>query len=168
MAELTENQREKVEEAGWIHASIIIEVQGNDKEHIKNALENLVGRLSSEKGIEICSTKYSEIVELQPSLYSYNADVEFIARDFGRLIHVALLYSPSAVEIFAPKEMKVPIGEAQNIMVDISNIVTSLAQAVFIQQGQLQKAEGGREQGQKPLESLKTSKKTIQKPKKSK
>ncbi len=142
MAQLTEKQYSKIEEGKWIHATITIEVQGNDKKYVKKALEDLVGKLKKERGVEIVEEKYSEISEIRDNFYSYSVDLDFLAHDFGIMTRIALLYSPSYVEIFEPKkEVKIPIGEAQNLLVDIAHIVTSLSHAVFIQRGKLKQLE---------------------------
>jgi len=142
----TPKQIEKIKEGGWINAYFLIEVQGNDKEHIKKALEEMIGKLKMEQGIEIYSEKYDEIRELREKLYAYNVELKFIAKDFGRLTHAALLYSPSVVEIYEPKEIKIPVGEAQNMLVDVANIITSLAHTIFIQSGKLRKYEPPKKQ----------------------
>lgn len=152
MAELTDKQKELIEEAGWINASMIIEVQGNDKKYIKESLEKMVERFSNEKGAQLYDRKYEELQELQENWYSIHVELKFIAKDFGILTHIALLYSPSAFEIYEPKEVKIKVGEAQNILVDISNLVTSLAHTVYAQQGHLRKiySEKAKKQGKKP------------------
>ena len=134
---LTDKQREKIEAGGWFHASIMIEVQGNDKAHIKDALETMVDRLKKEPGLQVVESNFSDIKEFDKTMFSYSVELSFIAHDYGVMIRVALLYSPSYVEIHEPKEIKIPVGEAQNILVDIANVVTSLSHAVFIQHGQL-------------------------------
>lgn len=134
--------RELIEDAGWINLSMIIEVQGNDKGHVKKSLENMAEKIKQEKNVKVYAVDFDEIDEMKENWYSLNMELKLAARDFGRLTTLALLYSPSAVEILEPKDnIKIPIGEAQNILVDISNVVTSLAQAVFIQQGRLKKMQ---------------------------
>lgn len=138
-AKLTDKQREKIEEGGWIYASMVVEVQGNEKEHVKKALETHIDKVRKEPGVEIISSKPSEPTEFKSGFYSASADLSVLVKDFNIMTRVALLYSPSSIEIFAPKEVKVPIGDAQNILNDISNIVTTLAHTVFVQEGQLRK-----------------------------
>ena len=148
MTDLTDKQREMIEDGGWLHSSLIIEIQGNDKEHVKASLDRLVEKLKSEKGIDVYTTDFDEIQELKEKWYSLHVELKLLAKDFGRLTHVALTYSPSAIEILAPeKELKIPIGDAQNTLIDIANVVTSLAHAVFVQGGQLRKIQ--QEQGKK-------------------
>ncbi len=146
MIALTEKQREKIEKGNWINTSIIVEVQGNDKDYVRESLEGLVSRLKKEKGVEVYETKYDEIREFKEKLFALNVEIKLLAKDFGVLIRISLLYSPSVIEIYAPKEIKIPIGEAQNIMADISNIVTKLAHAIFIQEGKLKKLQGSSEE----------------------
>src|SRR3989344_340048 len=121
---LTDKQLEKVKIANWINASFIIEVQGNDKEHVKKALGEMVSRLKQERGCELYEENYPEITELKDKLFSYHVELKFLAKDFNVLIHLALLYSPSAVEIYEPQKIAIPIGDAQNILMDVANVVT--------------------------------------------
>jgi hypothetical protein len=139
---MDEKIRELIEDAGWINMSMIIEVQGNDQGHVKESLEKMAEKIKNEKNIEVYATDFDETKEIKENWYSLNLEIKLIARDFGRLTNIALLYSPSVVEILEPKDnIKIPIGEAQNILVDISNVVTALAQAVFIQEGRLKKMQ---------------------------
>ncbi|HIJ98409.1 TPA: hypothetical protein H1005_00505 [archaeon] len=144
---LTDKQLEKIRVGNWVHTSFLIEVQGNDKEHIKKALADMIVRLKQENGTEVYEEKYSELAELKEKIYSYNVDVKFLAKDFNVLTHLALLYSPTSVEIYEPKKITINVGDAQNILVDIAGVVTSLAHALFIQSGKLRKYE--QKEGQK-------------------
>ncbi|MFH1424600.1 MAG: hypothetical protein ABIG20_02845 [archaeon] len=138
---LTEKQRNLIDDAGWINSVIIIEVQGNDKDYVKEALETLVNRMAREKGIEIYETNYDPPQEFKEKWFSINTEVKFLAKDFGLLTRVALLYSPTSFEILDPqKDLKVPIGELQNSLVDISHLVSSLAHAVFVHQSAANRA----------------------------
>ncbi len=139
---LTDKQREKVEEGGWIHASMVVEVQGNEKEHVKKSLENHIDKIRKEPGVEIVSSNPAEPSEFKQGFYAASAELSILVKDFNVMTRAALLYSPSSIEIFEPKELKIPLGDAQNILNDISNIVTTLAHTVFVQEGQLRKYRG--------------------------
>lgn len=139
---MDEKIRELIEDSGWINMSMIIEVQGNDPGHVKDALEKMAEKIKNEKNIKVYATDFDETKEVKEKWYSLNLEIKLAARDFSHLTNLALLYSPSVVEILEPKDsIKIPIGEAQNILVDISNVVTALAQAVFIQEGRLKKMQ---------------------------
>lgn len=148
---LSEKQRELIDDAGWINTSIIIEVQGNDKEHTRNALEKIVERLKEEKGVDVYDVHYDDLHELEGNWFALNTEIKFIAKDFGTLSRIALLYSPAAAEILEPqKELKISVGDAQNILVDISEVVSSLAHTVFAAQGELNLAKKELEAGKAP------------------
>lgn len=142
---LTSAQREKIEEGGWVHASMVVEVQGNDKDHIKGALERHIEKIKKEAGVDIYGVIFSDPTMFRENLFACNAELKFIAKDYSILAHLALLYSPSSIEIYEPKQINLPLGDAQNILVDISNIVTSLAHTIFIQEGQLRKYKAAEE-----------------------
>ena len=137
MTKLNDKHREKIEDGGWAHATIAIEVQGNDEEYAKEALNKMIERMVQEKGIQIVDKEFSDIEKGENDLFSYSCEIEFIARDFGKLTRVALMYSPSFFEIHTPKKLSIEVGEAQNLLADISHVVTSLSHAVFIQRGKL-------------------------------
>ena|SRR3989338_4081449 len=136
---LTDKQREKIEEGGWVRGEMVIQVQGNDPVHVKKGLNEHIDKIRKEEGLELFGIEAHDTKEFKQGIYACDADIGFLAKDFNVLTRLALLYSPSSIEIFEPKELKIPLGDAQNILVDISNIVTSLAHAVFVQEGQLRK-----------------------------
>ena len=47
---LTDKHKDLITDSGWINAAIIIEVQGNDKKYVTDALERMVERLNIEPG----------------------------------------------------------------------------------------------------------------------
>lgn len=149
MGNLTDKHREKIEEGGWMHASIMIEVQSNDKEYATESLEKMIERMKKEKGLQIVDKEYSDIEEVEDDRYGQSIEVEFIGHDYGILTRVALLYSPSYFEIHEPEEITIEVGEAQNILIDIAQIVTSLSHTVFVQRGKLKQlgAEKSKKQG---------------------
>jgi len=134
--------RELVEDGGWINATIIIEAQGNDKEHIKTALNTMIERLEDEKQIKVYKKTFSKPEDMEKGMFSSHVEVGIIARDFGKMVYMALMYSPSNVEILSPKNITVPAGEAQNILADVSSIVVSLAHSVFAKQGEINRLQG--------------------------
>jgi len=131
-----------IEEGGWINASMIIEVQGNDKGHIKTALDTLVERLEKEDQIKVYEKNFSKPEPLEGAMFSNHVEVKFVARDYGKMVFVALMYSPSSVEVLSPKNITIPSGEAGNILADVSSVVVSLAHSVFAKQGEINRLKG--------------------------
>ena len=141
MVKLNEKQREKIDQGGWIYASSITEVQGNDKEHVKKSLKNLIEKLEDERNIQLVEANYSDVEAIEDGLFVYSVELHYLVKDFNELTKVALLFSPSFMEIHEPKQIKIPVGDAQNILIDISNIVTQLSQAIFIQGTKIKQLE---------------------------
>lgn len=131
-----------IEEGGWINASMIIEVQGNDKKHIKTALDNLMERLEKEDKIKVYEKNFSKPEVLEGEMFSNHVEVKFVARDYGKMVYTALMYSPSSVEVLSPKNITIPSGEAGNILADVSSVVVSLAHSVFAKQGEINRLKG--------------------------
>jgi hypothetical protein len=134
--------RTLIDEGKWINAEIIIEVQGNDEKHMKEALDALLERLEKEEKVKVYGKEYSKTDKLDTGLLSQHVDIKLVARDFGKMVYVALMYSPSNVEVFSPKNITVDSGEAQNILADISSVVVSLAHSVFAKQGEINRMQG--------------------------
>jgi len=148
--------RELIEDDGWIEASFIIEVQGNDKDYVKTALENLVEKMKKENQVKIIATQFDEAKKMEGEdtkqmkgdFFSINGEVKLVARDYGRLAHCATLYSPSFVEILNPKDkITIDIGEAQSSLMDIASIVAQFAQTVFIQRGVIENLQKNQNTG---------------------
>jgi hypothetical protein len=134
--------RELIEDGGWINAAIIIEVQGNDKEHVEDALKNMIERLEKEEKIKVYEKNIHDPESLEGDMLSSHVEVKFVARDFGKLAYVALMYSPSSAQILSPKNLSLNAGEAENILADISSVVVSLAHSVFAAQGEINRLKG--------------------------
>ena len=142
--------RSLIDERKWINAEIIIEVQGNDEKHMKEALDALMERLEKEEKIKVYDKEYSKTDKLDTGLLSQHVEVKLVARDFGKMVYIALMYSPSNVEVLSPKNITVDSGEAQNILADISSVVVSLAHSVFAKQGEINRMQGTAPSQQKP------------------
>ena len=127
--------RELIEDDGWINTSFTIQVQGNDSEYVKLALDKMFSNLEQEQGIKVYEKLPEAPVELKEKWYSVYGEIKFVAKDFGRLVHTAALYSPSSVEIHDLKKVEIPLGEAQNTLTDLAALVTQMAHTIYYQRG---------------------------------
>ena len=134
--------QELIEEGKWVNAAIIIEVQGNDEAHMKEALDKMIERLEKEEKVNVYEKTYSKNEKLESGLLTQHVDVKLIAIDFGKMTYLALMYSPSSIEILSPKNITIPSGEAGNILADVSSVVVSLAHSVFAKQGEINRLQG--------------------------
>ena len=59
--------------------------------------------------------------------YSYIVEVEFVAQSFERLVWAVMTFCPSSIEILEPENMKLDMGDAQNVLNSISDIIHRFA-----------------------------------------
>jgi len=88
-----------------IRAVMILEVLGKPPEHLTETLNNLISKISEEKGVEIMSKKINEPVLMkdQKEFYTSFAEVEV---EIEEILHLAILlfkYMPAHVEIISPE-----------------------------------------------------------------
>lgn len=136
--------KELIDERGWLNASVIIEVQGNDTGYIKDALEGMVSKLEKVDHVRVYEKKFSDPVPMEhlKGIFASHVEIKLAARDFGKMVYIALMFSPSSIEFLSSKNITIPTGEAENILADISSIVTSLAHSVFAKQGEVNRLKG--------------------------
>jgi len=140
-SKLGDKERELIEDAGWLNAALVIEVQGNDKDLVKTALTQNVERIKKEKDTHLYDSQISKIEELKENWFSAHVEIFLLTKDFGTLTRLSLFYAPSVVEILDPDKIELDIGDAQNLLVDISGIVTRLTHTIYEQKGALARAQ---------------------------
>ena len=100
-----------------IQARIIIEILGRPAEHIKEALNILVVKLGSEKGVKILEKQVHDprTVEDAKDLYTTFAEVNFEVESIAHLFAVLFAYMPANVEVIYPEEIKIPNQDFNSI-----------------------------------------------------
>jgi len=115
---------EKMVREGGVHAKIHLEVQGNDEEASKKALESVVNeRMAKEKNLFLVHSKMYDIVkEEDAEVFSGVVEVELVSRDFRWFINMIMRYGPTAIEIIGPEEFRLNTDEAHSLVADISEM----------------------------------------------
>lgn len=90
-----------------IQSSFILEILGRPVEHVKEALNTLVLKLGSEKGINIIDKEIHEpvLVENSKDLFTSFADVQLEIDSLEKYFAVLFAYMPSNVEITSPPNL---------------------------------------------------------------
>ena len=100
-----------------VEAHMIFEVMGRPPEHVKKALNELVVKMGTEKGIEIRGKTYYDPKPVKDSKELYLAfaevEAEFISVD--SFFAIIFGYLPSNVEIHYPEKLKVTNTELNNL-----------------------------------------------------
>jgi hypothetical protein len=108
-------------EKGWLDVVAIIEIAGKPAEHVKQVLEKLLEGLGKEKDVKLIYKKINEPKEGEktPGLFSAFAEIEFMAKSFGRVMEFVIDYMPSSVEIVAPTDLNIKLAEANGVLNDL-------------------------------------------------
>ncbi len=90
-----------------IQAAFIIEVIGRPANHLIETLNNLLDKISKEKGVKINSKKLNEPILLkgQEEFYTSFAEVEVEVDEVMTLIRLMFQYMPAHVEIISPEKI---------------------------------------------------------------
>ena len=100
-----------------IKANLIIEIMGRPPEHIKEALNTLVVKIGSEKGINILDKKYHEPrpVKDVKNLFIAFAEINVEFDSLEHLFAIIVGYMPSNVEVYEPEKFKLNAAEINSL-----------------------------------------------------
>ena len=100
-----------------IKARMIIEIMGKPPEHVKEALNTLVVRMGSEKGVGLIDKNYHDPkpVKESESLYSTFAEIDAEFDSLEHFFSITMGYMPSNVEIYEPEKFKLSSSELTSL-----------------------------------------------------
>lgn len=100
-----------------------------------SALQKLLEQIKAEKGIAVAKEKMEAPVKLEnppkhvPEAYSQIMELELEFENFKRVFEYVMKYGPSALEIMEPKEMRVNLNEAQELVNRLATFMHRFAAA---------------------------------------
>ncbi len=94
-----------IEETNGIKAILILEVLGRPPEHLTETLEELIGKIDSEEGVEVISKKINEPVLMKDrkDFYTNFAEIEVEVEEITDLGKLMFKYMPSNIEVLSPE-----------------------------------------------------------------
>ena len=100
-----------------VKANLIIEIMGRPPEHIKEALNTLVIKMGSEKGVNILDKKYHEPkpVKETKNLFTAFAEVNVEFDSLEIFFTIIMIYMPSNVEVYEPERFKLNAAEINSL-----------------------------------------------------
>ncbi len=120
---------------GWLKAWVMIEALAVKEDISKQSLEELAKIIDREQELGIVKKEFKESTKVEkplpdiPEAYSTVLEMEILAKSYGSLVRFVMNYGPSAIEILEPKNIKLEVGEAQNVLAEISSMIHRFAQA---------------------------------------
>ena len=106
-----------------LKARLVIEIMGRPPEHIKEALEMMVDRISSEKGVLILNKNFHEPKKAEKAENLFTAFVDLEAEFANVQLFFAVItgYMPSHIEIYEPDKLNFNVSELNSF----SNFIVS-------------------------------------------
>ncbi len=123
---------EKAVKEGGVQALIYYDIHGDSPDALRNIMVGFVSRLVSEYGV---MHAYGRIEKPQRDEeggnYYTSAEVKMVFRDFNALAILCAKYLPIGVEILRPHEIKMKVGEAQTMLLNIATIANEYAEELL-------------------------------------
>ena len=120
---------------GWLRAWVMVESLAVREDISRQSLEELANLVDKEQDIGVTKRELKESHKVEKPLpnideaYSTVLEMEILAKNYKTLVGFVMNYGPSAIEILEPKNIKLELGEAQNVLAEIANLVHRFAQA---------------------------------------
>ncbi|MBT4375765.1 hypothetical protein HOD29_00100 [archaeon] len=90
-----------------INTIFIIEVLGKPVEHLKEALEEIIGKIGAEKNVKIVSKSIAEPTELpkNPGMFTSYAEIEIELENPLALAILVFKYMPAHIDVIEPEHL---------------------------------------------------------------
>lgn len=110
------------DETKKITASLIFEVIGRPPEHLTEALNEIIKKITEEKGISIKDKKINAPVLMkdQKEFYTSFAEVEIEADEIFQIIILMFKYMPAHIEIISPEKISATNNDWGELLTEIA------------------------------------------------
>ena len=100
-----------------INATLLLEILGRPKEHVKEALTTLVLKLGAEQGVKITNKILHEPQPVKDSqtLFTSFAEIDLELDSLQRYVMVIFTYMPSHIEIISPEKIAISNAELNEV-----------------------------------------------------
>ncbi len=122
MSERKKSVEEITDEAigdGGFLTLIYFDLHANSSDEAQNLMVGFLSKLTKEKGVIYAVGEIDKPLE-KDGIFSTWAEVKLLAEDFATLVRIATQYSPIGVEILKPDRVNLQLGDAQGVLLDIS------------------------------------------------
>ena len=109
---------EAIADGGYL-TLVYFDLHAKSSDEVKNIMVGFIGKLTKEKGVIYAVGELDSPVE-RDGVFSTWAEVKLLASDFATLVRIASQYSPIGIEILRPGRVDLTIGDAQGVLLDIS------------------------------------------------
>ncbi|MCF7866138.1 hypothetical protein K9L67_00255 [Candidatus Woesearchaeota archaeon] len=115
---MDEKQADELVKKGYLYISVMFELVGNPKEHVKNALELVINKVKENENVEWVGHEIGEPEEAK-DLWSSFCDAELLVKDLATLSWIGFNFAPASMEIIEPAELKFKDKELTDFFGDL-------------------------------------------------
>jgi len=115
---------------GGYLVNLYFDLHGSSEEAVKSIMVGFVGKLTKEPGV-IYAVGEIDKPEKKDDMYSTWAQVKLLAQDFHTLVRISVQYSPIGIEILRPDEVKLTLGQAQSMLLDVSQASQNFTRVIM-------------------------------------
>jgi hypothetical protein len=132
---LTKEQIAEKLKQGWIQAAMMFEVLAVTEEAAKEALQNHIRNLENNETVGMIKKDFSGVEKVDKPMkgietaFSQICNTEFLVKKFDDLAQLVLEFGPASVEILKPDKYHISIGEAQNVLNIVAEMMHRFAAA---------------------------------------
>ena len=100
-----------------LHVSFITEILGRPAEHVKEALQNLMEKFGTEKGVKILNKQFHDPAPIKDSkdLFTAFAEIEAEFDSLDNYFGTIFAYTPSHIEIIKPEKLSLSNAELNDL-----------------------------------------------------
>ncbi len=125
-----------------LRAALVIEILGRPPEHVKKAVEGIVSRLGSEKGVRIVNRRLHNPIKAENSknLFTAFAEVEVELDSLDQYFGIIFAYMPSHIEIITPDKITISnahLSELANTLTQRLHNYDSIAKRIIVERNAL-------------------------------
>ncbi|MEK6821313.1 MAG: hypothetical protein AABY11_02860 [archaeon] len=131
VTELRRRKSIESEDDNLFRIQIVVEVQGIEEQLVKKQVEKVIENLRNEPFYRIYATTLADVVEVSPQKYSTFAEVNLSVRDFRALVRLMFFYGPASVEVIKPSKIEFTLGDFQDGLVDMTEMVHAYADYIM-------------------------------------
>jgi len=106
------------------------DAHGSSEDEVSGVMVDFIGRMTNERGILYCKGEIEPPLEKEGK-WSTIAEVKVLSNNLSALLNLAFKYSPIAVEMLKPNEIRLTLEEAQSLVLDASGTAQEYAQYVL-------------------------------------
>lgn len=120
---------------GWIQAGMMFEVLAITEEAAKEALQSHIEKMEKSGAVEMIKKEFSSLEKVEKPIqgietgFSQVCETEMLVKNLESLLQIVMEFGPASVEILKPDKYQLNVGEAQNILNIVAEMMHRFAAA---------------------------------------